>query len=221
MAETINHHDFIELDYTGKLEEGIIFDTTNEKVAHESGIPHQHGNLKAAIVCVGERQLLPGLDKALVGKEIGKNFSVTLEPEEAFGKRDVKNMQILPISTFRDNKLDPRPGLQFDDDQGRRGVVTRVAGGRVIVNYNHPIAGKKVIYDFIVNRKVTEPKEQVQSFLKAMLKIPNLPVEVKEGKAIVELPMALPPPFTDSLGKKLVELTSLKEIEFKAKENEV
>ncbi len=217
MAEIVKHHDFIELDYTGKLEDGMVFDTTQKDVAKEKGLPHE--NLKPAIVCVGEGQLLPGLDKALEGKEVGKKFTVTLEAEDAFGKRDVKNMQIIPISTFKDNKLNPHPGFQFDDDQGRRGVVTRVAGGRVIVNYNHPLSGKKVIYDVEINRKVTDAKDQIQSFLSATLRMPNVPITVAEDKAVVELPMALPPQFTDSLAKKLVELTSLKEIEFKAKEN--
>jgi len=102
MTDTISEHDFIEIDYTGKLTDGTIFDTTKEEVAHEANMPHTHGNLKSVIVCLGESQLLPGLDEFLVGKEVGKSLSVTLSPEKAFGKRDVKKVKIVPVTSIEE-----------------------------------------------------------------------------------------------------------------------
>ena len=75
--EKIQNKDFIEIDYTGRLEDGTIFDTTKEKAADDAKIPHNHNNLKPAIICVGEKQLLPGLDKGLEGQEVGKEFLLT------------------------------------------------------------------------------------------------------------------------------------------------
>ena len=218
MAETIKTHDFVELDYTGKLTDGTIFDTTSEEVAHQAEIPHDHGSLKPMVVCVGEKQLLPGLDDELEGKEVGKKYTVNLQPEQAFGKRDIKKMRIVPMSTFKEHKVQPQPGLQIDID-GERGTVSRVSGGRVIVNFNHPLAGKEVVYEIIVNRKITDKAEQVKSFLNATLRIPEeqIKVEIVEGKAEVELPMGLPPQFTSAIAEKLTELTGLKTLEFKAK----
>ncbi|NQV91750.1 peptidylprolyl isomerase [Candidatus Woesearchaeota archaeon] len=217
--DKIQNKDFIEITYTGKLEDGTIFDTTNEDIAHQAKIPHNHNSLKPAVICVGEKQLLPGLDAGLEGQEVGKEFSVTLEPEDAFGKRDVKHIEMMPLSVFKEHKMQPHVGLQFDAD-GRRGVITKVAGGRVIVNYNHPLAGKTVIYTCTINKKITDPKEQIESFLSTTLRVgrEHMITSINENKAIVELPLQLPLEFTGSLTEKLKELTKV-DIEFKVKEN--
>src|SRR3989344_439279 len=215
MAEKIAHHDFVELDYTGKLADGMIFDTTNEEVAHQAGLPHHHGTLHPAIVCVGERQLLPGLDQDLEGKETGKEYTIVLPPEHAFGKRDIKNVRIIPMGTFREHEVQPRPGLQVDVD-GERGVVTSIAGGRVVVNFNHPLSGKEITYTYTIRRKVNDVSEKIRSFLTGSLNIPadQMHVKVEGEKSSVEIPVQFPTELTDLLSQKLVELTGIKTIEF-------
>ena len=218
MAEKVQHHDFVEVNYTGKLADGTVFDTTVEAVAHNAGLPHQHGGVKPAIVCVGEKQLLPSLDSDLVDKEVGKEYTTILPPESAFGKRDIKKMRIVPMSTFKEQKVNPQPGLQVDID-GELGVITRVAGGRIIVNFNHPLAGKEVTYTFTITKKITDLQEQISAFLQSALHIPKekITVQINEQKATVELPFALPLQFTEAIGKKVAELTKMKEVSFTAK----
>lgn len=220
MPETIKLRDFIEVDYTGKLPGGFIFDTTLADVAQQQHLHSDKTKYGPAIVCVGEQQLLPGLDAQLVDKEVGKEYSVTLAPENAFGKRDIKKVRIIPRSTFREHKTEPHPGLQIDVD-GERGIVSNVSGGRVIVNFNHPLAGKEVMYTFKIRRKVEDAAEQITSFLAMSFKIPEnqMKVQVQDGKATVELPVNLPPPLTDAVVKKLADLTGIKEIEFIVKKN--
>ncbi len=221
MAETVKRHDFVELEYTGKLADGTVFDTTDEKIAKRSMLllPTENRTFAPAVICVGERQLLPGLDEQLAGKEVGKEYTVPIPTEKAFGKRDVKKMKIIPASTFREHKMSPHPGVQINVD-GELGTVTRVAGGRVIVNFNHPLAGKDVVYTFTVRRKIIDISEQITSFVHSTLRIPQgqMSVQIVEGKAIVELPLPLPGEFSELLGTKLTELTGLKSVEFKGKE---
>ena len=163
MVDKIKNHDFVEIDYTGKLLDGTIFDTTLEKVAQENNISNEKAKYKPAIICVGEKQLLPGLDDQLADKEVGKEYTINISAEDAFGKRDIKKMKIIPMNTFREHKMQPQPGLQINVD-GEIGVVSRVSGGRVIVNFNHPLAGKEVSYIFTINRKITDVKEKISSF---------------------------------------------------------
>jgi FKBP-type peptidyl-prolyl cis-trans isomerase SlyD len=212
---SVQEHDFIELEYTGKLLDGMVFDTTNEKVAKENDAFSEKAEYKPAIVCIGEKQLLPGLDEQLAGKEIEKAYTVTLQPDEAFGKRDVKKMKIVPMSTFKQHNVQPQPGLQIDVD-GEMGTVRRVAGGRVIVNFNHPLAGKEVQYEFTILRKITDVREQICAFVGATFRIPSekLQVDVVEKKATVTLPLQLPQQITDIIGKKLEELVDVTEISF-------
>lgn len=215
MSEKVKFHDFVELDYTGKLDDGSVFDTTEEKVAKEHGFFNEKMKFGPAVVCVGEQQLLPGLDAELVDKEIGKEYSTKLPTEKAFGKRDIKNLKIIPMSTFREHKMEPHPGLQIDVD-GQRGTVTRVSGGRVIVNFNHPLAGKDIIYEFKVHRRITEPVEQIRFFLNTSLQLPidKIQVELKESKAEIRIPLNFPAQIQEAIGKKLTELTGLKEVVF-------
>jgi len=218
MTNKINHHDFIELNYTGKLVDGTVFDTTEEKVARDSGIYDQKMKLGPATICVGEQQILPGLDQQLVGKEIGQEYIFKLNSEQAFGKRDIKRMRIMPASAFKEHNMKPYPGLQIDVD-GEMGLVSRVSGGRIIVNFNHPLAGKDVVYIVKILHKITDKNKQITAYLNYILKIPadKIQVAISEQEATVTLPAQLPEQFTQIIGKKLAELVQLKEIKFKNK----
>jgi FKBP-type peptidyl-prolyl cis-trans isomerase 2 len=215
MAEKIKLHDFIEIDYTGRLNDGTVFDTTEENVAKEARLPTENANFKAMRICVGEKQVIPGLDAGLIDKETGKVYEVKLAPEGAFGKKDIKKMKIMPMGAFKEHNMQPQPGLQIDVD-GQRGTITRVSGGRVIVNFNHPLAGREVTYKVKINRIITDVKEKISSFINTTLRVPEdkVKIEIVEKKATVELPMQLPEQFTEAIGKKLAELVGLKELQF-------
>ncbi len=104
MAETIKEKDFIELEFTGRLaHDNSIFDTNVEKIAKENNLFNPKVPYQPVIICVGEKQVLPGLDKALVGKELGKDYKTEFGAEEGFGKKDVKKVQLVPLSTFTEN----------------------------------------------------------------------------------------------------------------------
>ena len=203
----------------GNLTDGTVFDITQKSVSESSGL-HAHDKVFApAVVCIGERQLLPGLDDALVDKEMGKEYSVTLPPEKTFGKKDIKKMKIVPMNAFKEHKVQPHPGLQIDMD-GERGVITQISGGRVIVNFNNPLAGREIVYDFKVNKKITDQKEQAIIYLHNSFGIPKdkVNVEIKEQKATVELPFEFPAQILELLSKKMIDLVKLKEVKFTKKE---
>ncbi len=207
MTDTICEHDFVVLDYTGHLPNGHVFDTTQETVARAFSLPARQGGYAPARICVGERQLLPGLDSHLIGMKIGVKHTITLSPEEAFGKRDVKNVKIVPFNYFKEYKVQPYPGLQINVD-GEVGTVKSVSGGRVIVNFNHPLAGQEVVYDVTVHSKITDPVAQLHAFFEASMKLPAGQVVVKEesDRIHVALDVAFPVAFTDVLSKKLTDL---------------
>ena len=123
----------------------------------------------------------------------------------------------MPIAEFKKHNVQPRSGLQIDLD-GEMGLITRVDSGRVIVNFNHPLAGKEVIYSFKVHRKITNHQEQIVSFLRMVLRIKKeaFKVTVEDNKATVEMPTSFPQPFLDMLGKKLTEITRLNSVEMKS-----
>ena len=216
MTQKVEKHDFIELNYTGKLADGTVFDTTLEKVAKDNKFYSEKSKYGPVLICVGERQILPGLDNSLVNMEIDKKTEIKLSPENAFGKKDIKNLKIVPMEVFKQHKLNPHPGLQVDVD-GVMGIVNQVSGGRVIVNFNHPLAGREVVYEVEILRKITDDKEKVKAYLEATLRVPKDKVKVESHETYLEaeLPANLPPQIAEILSKKLSEIIK-KEVKFKS-----
>ncbi len=223
MTSTINQGDFVEVIYTGKTTDGILFDTNSEEIAkaHKIHSPKQsYGPVK---ICVGEHQILEGIDQALVGKEIGKKYTLNIPAELGFGKRDVKKVQLVPISTFKEHKVKPFKGLQVDFD-GQIGVVQRISGGRVMVNFNHPLSGKELVYEVQVMQKITDTKEKVVAFLGHIMPIKkeHLDVDIKDKKLTLALPFDLPESFTEAMTEKFTKvIDGIESVAFEKKEVEM
>ncbi len=206
-------HDFIEVEYTGKLTDGTVFDTNDKKIAQDNGIFSAQMKYEPTIICVGERQLIGGLDAALIDKEIGKDYTIDLPPEEAFGKKDIKKIRLVPLAEFRKKNINPQPGMQIDMD-GHVATIIRASGGRIMVNFNHPLAGRPVVYDIKINKKITDKQKQLEAYLGLALNLPGVKAEVKEDKAKVTLPMDLPEPILEELKKRLIDIVKIKEVTF-------
>lgn len=207
----IKKYDFIEVDYTGKTKEsGFVFDTTQESVAKEAGIHNPQAKYGPAVICVGKHHILSGIDKNVEGKEPG-TYTFELSPEEAFGKKNAKMIQLIPTNKFTKENIQPQVGLQVNID-GHIGVIKTVTGGRTLVDFNHPLSGKDVTYDVTINKIVTDKKEQVQALLKMTLGVADIPVLVEGDKATITFKQELPDPIKEQFNKEIAETTGLKEL---------
>ncbi len=219
VAATIRENDFVELDYTGKVAEtGEVFDTTAAEVAREKGIFDEHAAYGPAVVCIGKRHLLIGLDKQLVGKEVGKTYAFRLPVEEAFGRKNAKLIQLVSTAKFRQQQLNPFPGMQVNID-GIVGTVRTVAGGRTIVDFNHPLSGKELEYTATVKRIVTDLSEKVKAILRLIgISINAVNVSVSDGSAAIEFPQEVPEQLKKDIEEKLKSaISELKAVSFTAK----
>jgi len=212
MTEKIKAGDFIELDYTARIKDTeIVFDTTKESDAKKHGIHSKEAKYKPLIIKVGQGQLVPGLDAYIVDKTPG-TYKVDLEPEKAFGKKNAKLLRLVSITEFHKNQIQPMPGLEVELDN-RRGIVRTVNGGRVIVDFNHPLSSKDITYDVEIKGIITDPKIKVESALE-MYKIPFENVEFNEGKAQVTFKTKIPDEVSRPIAEELKKLTDV-DIEFK------
>jgi FKBP-type peptidyl-prolyl cis-trans isomerase 2 len=203
----IKQNDFVEIEYTGRLKESnIIFDTTDADVAKAHDLP-KAGQYGPVVICLGQGQLLRGLEDELKGKEPGK-YTVELSPEKAFGKKNAKLIQMVPAKKFLENKIQPVPGLQLNID-GAMCTIRQVTGGRVMVDFNHPLAGRDVVYDVKIGKLVTEKKEQLKALIAMLLNISDEKITVADNKATLEFTQALPDILVPELQKKIKELTGL------------
>src|SRR3989338_862489 len=210
----IKENDFVEIEYTGRLKESnAIFDTTDEKLAKDSGVFDENTEYGPVIVCVGKGQVLKGIDAALVGKEAG-SFKVELKPENAFGNKDGKMIQLLPANKFRKQGIQQMPGLQVNID-GILGTIKTVSGGRIMVDFNHPLAGRALNYEIKANRAVEDDAEKVKAMLKMQFGLKAESVNVEAGKASVEVKSEIRKEIQKSMIEKVKEaVKNVKEVEF-------
>ena len=175
----IKEKEFVEIEYTGRIKsDDIIFDTTEEKIAKENKIHNPNMPYGPITVCVGTGSVLIGLEKSIIGKEIGKSYKIELSPENAFGKKDAKLLKIVNKNVFIKSNINPVPGLQVNID-GITGVIKNVTGGRTVVDFNHPLSGKGLVYDLKINRLVTDAKEKIVSLVSLQFNLKPEAFEVK------------------------------------------
>jgi len=171
--------DFIEIEYTGKIKDGRIFDTNIKEEAKKINLEIE---TKPLIICIGQNMILPAIDSFLIGKKLG-TYIIDLEPEKAFGLRKQELVKTFSSNAFRKQNLNPQPGMVFSFDN-LFGKITSVSGGRVIVDFNNPLAGKQVEYKIIVKRQVTELNEKVKSLLAFYMR-KDFDFEIKDNKLLV------------------------------------
>ena len=136
MQITTNH--VVTLNYTLKDNDDNILDKSDD-----GSFCYLHG----------ASNIIPGLENALVGKISGDSFSVTIQPEEAYGIHDETKAQDVPRSMFppeQEIKADMQFNAQGPDGQTVVVTVKQVEGETVTVDGNHPLAGVTLNFEVIV-----------------------------------------------------------------------
>lgn len=135
MSEAKNN-DTVTIHYTGKLDDGTVFDSSVERE------PLQF--------TIGEGQVIPGFEDAVRGMEIGESKSVRIPPEQAYGeRRDDLVLDVTP-DQFPDG-AEPQIGQQFElrTQSGQRipATVAEISDSHVKLDANHPLAGQTLNFD--------------------------------------------------------------------------
>jgi FKBP-type peptidyl-prolyl cis-trans isomerase 2 len=197
----IQKNDFVELEFTG-FANGNVFDTTDKEKAKLAKI---EADVRPIIVSVGNKMLLDAFDEDLSGKEIGKVYKIHLLPEFAFGKRDPTLIKVIPMKLFREKEIYPAPGMTFQMDNYLVKILS-VSGGRVTGDFNYPLAGKEIDYEYKILRKVDDKKEQVNAIQEFFFR-KKFDFELKDNQAIFKDPKITP--LVDIFKDKFKELTGL------------
>ena len=166
------------INYTGRTD-GEIFDTTSEEVAYENDLHRDDANYKEVPVLIGKGYVIDGLEEALLDMEVGETKEVEVPPEKAYGDRDSDNIKTYPQKEFKKQGVDVRPGEEIMIGQ-RRGRVISAGSGRVRIDFNHPLSGKKLDYEVEVVEKVTDDKEIARKIYS--YRIGHGEIEIEEGK---------------------------------------
>src|SRR5881397_2156569 len=156
--------DFLLVNFTLKVKEsGETVDTTYDAVAKDTHLHREDSTYGPRFIILGEGWLPKGLEDSLVGADIGKQTTVELPPDKGFGARDPAKMRLVPLRRFREQGI-PSPGAQIELD-GRPATVRAVGAGRVQVDYNHPLAGRTLIYEVSIEKIVEDDNEKILNII--------------------------------------------------------
>ncbi len=210
----ISDGDFIRLSYTAKLEDGTIVDTTDEEVAKEHGIYNENARYGDIYAVIGKRHILPGLEEDIKGKEVGYKGTVEIPPEKAFGEYNPELKDTFSITRFKE-KPEIGQRVRIGD---RIGTVERIVGRRVIVDFNHPLAGKKIIFEYKIKEKLEKPEDKIKALFVIHTGIDVKDVKFEGKRAIVEVSSDVYLNQLFLIGryravKEIFEATDIKEIE--------
>ena len=128
--------DLVSVHYTGKLENGEIFDSSKERDPLE--------------FTIGNKEFLTGFEDGVIGMQPGESKSVTLEPENAFGDRREGLLLEFPKKEFPQD-ITPTVGLQLKISNASGAnmpvVITDIGEESVTLDGNHPMAGHTIVFD--------------------------------------------------------------------------
>lgn len=128
--------DTVQVHYTGKLKDGTVFDTSDER--------------EPLSFKIGEQRVIPGFEEAVVGMEPGDTKTEELPPGQAYGEHREDMVMELERDQLPDN-LEPKVGqqlqLRMQNGQEVPVVITELAEESVTIDANHPLAGKDLVFE--------------------------------------------------------------------------
>ena len=182
-SSKISKGDFIRISYIAKLEDGTIIDTTDEEIAKQNDIYNENARYGDIYVVVGEGHVVQGLDEDFEGREVGYKGEVVVPPEKGFGEYDPDNKEVVSVTRFKEK---PYVGQRVKI-RDKIGTIERIIGRKAIVDYNHPLAGKNVIFEYEIKEKLESDVDKV----KALFVIhtgKDVDAKIEDKKVIVDVP---------------------------------
>lgn len=182
----VKEGDLVKIEYTGSLaSNGQVFETTDEKIAREAGIFEQSAKYGPKLAIYGHKSIMKGVEKAIEASQQGKKEDFAIEPGDAFGPRQSELVRMIPQKDFQKQSIEPYPGLMLNLD-GAMARVKSVTSGRVVVDFNHPLAGERVLYTLKVHEVITDDTQKAAAILDSL----GIKGEIKTAKEglKVELP---------------------------------
>jgi FKBP-type peptidyl-prolyl cis-trans isomerase SlyD len=151
MSQTLKKDMVGEIAYTLTIEGHVV-----EEVTGEDPVEYLHG----------ADNIVPGLEKALEGKQAGDTVTVTVQPADGYGEYDQEEIDEVPIEDF-EGLGDLQPGMEIEmvdeDGDSYEAIVLDVTNGKVRLDFNAPLAGKILNYDVQVLsvRPASEEEKEV------------------------------------------------------------
>ncbi len=175
--------DIVLVNYTVRSEDGVLVETTIEDIARKEGKYSEDTYYGPKPIVVDERTLVKGFYKALKDMNVGDKKTAEIPPEEAYGVIDPAKIRKYPIRRFLKAGVRPEVGKVVEINN-ELGIIKRVTDRIVEVDFNHPLAGKKLVYEIEVIDIADTPEKKVKYLVARRLTINPDEVEVDAGDGV-------------------------------------
>lgn len=187
-----NQGDFLLVEYTVKVKEtNTVVDTTDAELAKRENIYESSRIYGPTPIVLGKNWLNAYVEEEISKMNEGEEREVEVPPEKAFGERDPSRVKIYGLREFQRKGYSVKVG-DVVEVSGMRGIVKQVSGGRVVVDFNHPLAGKTLVYKIKVVKKLSDFNEKIRALATRHLRIPSNDIEViydaNEKRLLIKLP---------------------------------
>jgi peptidylprolyl isomerase len=184
----IQDGDIILVSYTIRDKEGSLIETTDAELAKKENKYSEDEYYGPKPIVVEENILVKGFYKALKEMDVGEKKTVEIPPEEAYGPKDPSKIRKYPVRRFLKAGVRPEVG-KIVEINNELGVITRVTDRIVEVDFNHPLAGKTLVYEIEILDKADTPEKKAKFLVARRLTVSPDEVEVvmDDGEITVEL----------------------------------
>jgi FKBP-type peptidyl-prolyl cis-trans isomerase 2 len=195
----MQENDFIIVDYSAKIKE------TNKEFDKAEKAP----------MIIKKGYVLKGLEEPLKQMNIGDKKTIEIAPANAFGERNFNMIKLVSIAEFRRHGTKPAPGM-FVEADNKRGRVLSVSGGRVRVDFNHPLAGKTLVYNIEIKKKVESPEEKIKTLIQIYTKTSKdkINVVINEKQADIDVPPLINSLFKKKISDDIMKILGFEKIRF-------
>jgi len=144
--DMVKNDDFIIIHYTGKFDDGEVFDSSTGRDPLEFQ--------------VGAGMVIPGLEKQVLGMKINEEKNIVIEPEDAYGEYNENLLHAFPRAEA--GSFQPQVGMrlsvQLGDGSYRPAMVKEFNDDQIVLDLNHPLAGKRLNFHITLLEINDEPK---------------------------------------------------------------
>ncbi|MFZ8790716.1 MAG: FKBP-type peptidyl-prolyl cis-trans isomerase [Thermosphaera aggregans] len=187
-----NQGDFILVEYTVRAKEtGTLLDTTDQELAMKENIYEADRLYGPTLVVLGRGWMNEVVEQELMKMEVNEEREVEVPPEKAFGERDSGKVKTFSLREFQRRGYGVNVG-DVVEVGGVKGVVKSISGGRVVVDFNHPLAGRTLVYKVKVVGKLEEFRDRVKALASRHLNITGGDIDVAYEEAEKKLVVSIP-----------------------------
>ena len=183
--------DFILLDYVGKVKEtGEVFDTTIEEVARKERLYKEGEIYEPKLIVLGEGWILKALEEEILKLDVGTKSTIEIPPEKAFGPRDPEKVKLVPLRRLVAKGITPQIGMRVEYE-GKMATVRTVGAGRVQLDFNPPLAGKTLVYEVTVQKKLEIKTEKINALIHRripIVEIEKFKLKITKANVTIEMP---------------------------------